>query len=112
MKGRAPDAALRRFRGRRAGLRPPTCDSDAMPARVPLAVLSVAGAVGAAAAATAVLRPRARAVAAAPVQASAYFTADEVARARRFRRPQLALGLASVGVQGTVLAALLRRPPR
>jgi STE24 endopeptidase len=83
-----------------------------MPARLSLAALSVAEALGAAAAAAAVMRPRARAVAPVPVEPSAYFTEEEVARARRFRRPQLTLGLAGVGVRGTVLAALLRRPPR
>jgi STE24 endopeptidase len=83
-----------------------------MSARLSLTAVSVAGALGAAAAATTVLRPRARAVAPVPVEVSAYFTEDEIARARRFRRPQLALGLANVAVQGTVLAALLRRPPR
>src|SRR4051794_3569405 len=83
-----------------------------MPARLSLTALSVAGAVGASAAAAAVMRPRARAVAPVPVEPSAYFTADEVARARRFRRPQLMLGLAGAGVRGTVLIELLRRPPR
>src|SRR4051812_1726006 len=91
----------------------PSTLSRLMPARPsPFVALSVAGALGAAAAATALLRPRARAVTPLPVEASAYFTEAEIARARGFRRPQLALGLLSAAVQGAVLGVLLRRPPR
>jgi STE24 endopeptidase len=83
-----------------------------MAPRASLTVLSFAGAVGGAAVATTLLAPRGRRIAPVAVEVSAYFTEGEVARARRFRRPQRALGLARVGVQGVVLGVLVRRPPR
>lgn len=47
-----------------------------------------------------------------PVNAPSYFTAAELDRARDFRRPQLALSFAALGVQFAVLAWLTLRPPR
>jgi STE24 endopeptidase len=47
-----------------------------------------------------------------PVEAGAYFSGDDIARARRFGRPQLALHAAAAAIQAGVLAALARRPPR
>jgi STE24 endopeptidase len=73
---------------------------------------AVAGAFAAAELAVRLLRPRSGIVEPLPVSAESAFDAAELARARRFRRPQLALHGASALVQAGVLAALVRRPPR
>jgi STE24 endopeptidase len=79
----------------------------------PLAVtVAVAGALAVAEAGVRLLRPREEAIAPAPVEASDYFSADEIERARAFRRPQRALALAAVAADAALLAALVARPPR
>jgi STE24 endopeptidase len=80
--------------------------------RVPSLPVVLAAALASAEAAVRVLRPRERPAEPVPVEARAYFSAEELGRARRFRRGQLTL----LGVRGAVelglLAALARRPPR
>src|SRR4051794_4143116 len=71
----------------------------------------VAAAVAAAEAGVRLLRPREDPIAPAKVDASDYFTAEEIAHARAFRRPQRALGLAGVALDAALLAALVARPP-
>ncbi len=56
--------------------------------------------------------PREGVVEPAPVQAEAFFSPAQLARAQDFRGPQLALFLAATGVQLGVLAWLAARPPR
>src|SRR3954468_9644370 len=73
---------------------------------------AVVAAVAVAKAAAMLLRPRTGLVEPAPVQAASYFSTAAIDRARRFRRPQLALFGGMVAVQGAVLGALIRRPPR
>jgi STE24 endopeptidase len=73
--------------------------------------LAVAGAAGASALASAALRPRSGVIEPLPVSAESYFSASEIERARRFRRPQLALLVASLAVEGGVLWALAHRSP-
>jgi STE24 endopeptidase len=68
-------------------------------------------AAAAAGAAAALLRPRDGLIAPAPVRADEHFSADELTRARAFRRPQLVLGLASSAVELALLGALAARPP-
>src|SRR4051812_7808662 len=70
------------------------------------AALALAAALGAARA----LRPRDGIIAPAPVRADEHFTAAELARARDFRRPQRALGLAAGGLEVALLGALALRP--
>jgi STE24 endopeptidase len=79
------------------------------PRRVALAVV---GALGVAEAAVLLLRPRDGVIAPAAVEPASYFTADEMDRARRFRRGQLVLFATSLAVEGGALAGLVRRPPR
>jgi STE24 endopeptidase len=57
------------------------------------------------------LRPREAVVEPAAVRASDYFSAAEIERAREFRGPQRALGLASLGIEVALLAGLAARPP-
>jgi STE24 endopeptidase len=73
---------------------------------------TVAAAVAAAEAAVLLLRPRDGVMAPAPVDAGSYFTVAELDRARRFRRPQLALHAASAAIDAALLARLAARPPR
>jgi len=73
---------------------------------------AVVAAVAVAEAAALLLRPRTGLAAPAPVKAASYFSPAELDRARAFRRPQLALYGGMLAVQGGVLAALVRRPPR
>jgi len=68
--------------------------------------------VGVAQGAARALRPRDGLIAPEPVRVEEVFTAEEVARARAFRRPQLVLGLASSGIELALLGALAARPPR
>src|SRR3954470_5708566 len=74
--------------------------------------VAVAGAVAAAEAGVRLLRPREPAIEPAAVEASDYFSAGEIERARAFRRPQRALALAGVAADAALLAALVARPPR
>jgi len=76
---------------------------------IPLALVA---AVVMAEAAVLLLRPRDGVIAPDPVRASSYFSADELARARDFRRPQLVLYGAGILLQGGLLVLLVRRPPR
>src|SRR4051812_25247071 len=73
--------------------------------------LAVAGALAAAETGVRLLRPRDPAIEPAPVAASDYFSPDEMARARAFRRPQRALALAGVAADAALLAVLRARPP-
>src|SRR3954447_18916663 len=73
---------------------------------------ALAAAMAAAQGAALLLRPRDGLIAPAPVRVEEHFSADEVARARAFRRPQFALGLATSAVELGLLAALAARPPR
>src|SRR4051812_242452 len=68
-------------------------------------------ALAAAEAGVVLMRPRSGVIDGAPVQASSYFSPAELDHARRFRRPQLAIGLAALGLEAAILAALARRPP-
>jgi STE24 endopeptidase len=77
--------------------------------RLPLVVVAAAAV---AEGAVLLLRPRGGLVEPVPVSARSYFSEDEITRARRFRRPQLALYAASAAIESAVLVALLRRPPR
>ena len=77
--------------------------------RLPFAVLAT---VVAAAAATVALRPRSGLIEPAAVEPEAYFSAAQLERAREFRGPQRAIGVAGLVVSGGVLAALAVRPPR
>jgi STE24 endopeptidase len=69
-------------------------------------------AAGAAEAGRRLLAPRTPAIKPAPVDLRTYFSAEELARGRRFARPQLALGLARGAVGLGALALVTRRPPR
>jgi STE24 endopeptidase len=69
-------------------------------------------AAAAAQAAVLLLRPRSGLIEPVPVRASDHFSAEEIERARRYRRPQLALGAAGGLVETALLLALARRPPR
>ncbi len=75
--------------------------------------LRVPAALGATAAvaqvAVALLRPRTGVIDPDPVSARSYFSAAELERARAYRRPQLALGLASTLLDAAVLAWLAER---
>src|SRR3954468_5182641 len=73
-------------------------------ARVGLAAAAAGGAA-------ALLRPRDGLIAPAPVRVDEHFSAAELTRARSFRRPQRALGLASSAVELALLTALAARPP-
>src|SRR3954452_15341107 len=68
-------------------------------------------AAAAAVAAAALLRPRDGLITPAPVPAHEHFSASELTRARSFRRPQRALGLAASAVELALLGALAARPP-
>lgn len=58
------------------------------------------------------LRPRRGLIAPHPVAAGEHFSSDELARLRRFSRPQLALHAAGAASRAAVLVALTARPPR
>lgn len=60
----------------------------------------------------ALLRPRPRPPRAAPVDLDQYFSADELARGRRFARPQLGIAAAASSVQFAVVAGWAVRPPQ
>jgi Zn-dependent protease with chaperone function len=63
-------------------------------------------------AAVLLLRPTDGLIASDPVDELEYFSTDDIARARRFGRPQLALHTAASVVQALVLAALVARAQR
>src|SRR4051794_28948281 len=73
--------------------------------------LAILGAVTAAGVATLILRPRNGLIDPASVSTTAYFSPDELERARRFRRPQRALALGGMAASGGTLAVLSLRPP-
>src|SRR5256714_14199980 len=77
--------------------------------RLPIALVAV---VVVAEAAVLLLRPRGGVIDPAPVSVRSYFSGQELARARDFRRPQLALYAGQVAVELGVLVWLVRRPPR
>lgn len=58
-----------------------------------------------------VLAPRAPALDPVRVDVGAYFSADEIARGRRYARPQLGLMLTRSLIDAAALAHLVRRPP-
>src|SRR5947209_6359677 len=76
--------------------------------RLPLVLAASAAAAGAA---TVALRPRRGLIAAAHVNATAYFSASELERARAFQRPRRALALADMALTGAALATAALRPP-
>ena len=74
--------------------------------------LALVGALAAARVAVLALRPRGGLIRPDPVDVSAYFASDDIARARRFGRPQLALQAATGVAQTGVLAAFASRAGR
>src|SRR5215472_3997974 len=58
-----------------------------------------------------ILAPRAPALEPVRVDVQTYFSADEIARGRRYARPQLALGLTRSLIDVAGLVSLVRRPP-
>src|SRR5689334_12940371 len=72
------------------------------------AVGPVALAVGGAIAAVALLRPRRGVPEPLPVDVHDHFSREEIARARRYRRGQLAIFAASTAVESGALVALAR----
>ena len=76
--------------------------------RLPLALVVAAVA---ASGATLLLRPRTGVVKPAPASAGDYFTHQQLERAHDFRRPQRAILLASIALEGAVLVLLVARPP-
>src|SRR5918999_5027339 len=82
---------------------------DGHRSRLPLAILV---AVAAAGAATLILRPRSGLIEPAAVDTTAYFSPEQLERARDFRNPQRLLGLGGLALSGGTLALLALRPPR
>ncbi|MDX6660668.1 MAG: endopeptidase [Solirubrobacteraceae bacterium] len=76
--------------------------------RLPIALVTV---VVVAEAAVLLLRPRGGVIDPAPVSVRSYFSEQELARARDFRGPQLALFAGQVAAELGVLVWLVRRPP-
>jgi STE24 endopeptidase len=58
-----------------------------------------------------VLAPRAPVLDPVRVDVQTYFSTDEIARGRRYARPQMALGLTRSLVDAAALVSLVRRPP-
>jgi STE24 endopeptidase len=77
--------------------------------RLPLAMVGASAAAGVA---TLALRPRSGLIEPAPVEARDYFSGDQIDRARGYQRPQRALGLAAMALDGAALALITFRPPR
>jgi STE24 endopeptidase len=75
---------------------------------LPSAVLA---AVAAAEAGVLLLRPREDPIAPAPVLERDHFSAEEIERAKAYRRPQRALALAGMALDTAALTALAVRPP-
>ncbi len=85
------------------------------PARIRRLIPALAPALGALAAAEAgrrLLSPRPPAVEPVAVDLSHYFSAEELARGRRYARPQMALGLIGGALELGALIRLNGRPPR
>ncbi len=76
-----------------------------------MAGLPVLAAAAAAELGRRLLAPRTPVIEPAEVDVGTYFSAAEVARGRRFARPQLALGLAGEALELGALAGLVLRPP-
>lgn len=74
--------------------------------------LALAGALVVARAAVLVLRPSEGLIEPDPVDVQEYFSHEDIVRARRFGRPQLALHTLAGLVQAGVLAAFVVHPPR
>jgi STE24 endopeptidase len=74
--------------------------------------LALAGALIAARAAVLILRPGEGLIEPDPVDVQEYFSHDDIARARRFGRPQLALHALSGLLQTGMLVAFVAHPPR
>jgi STE24 endopeptidase len=89
------------------GLSYDACVDRARP-RLPIAL---AAAVAVAEAAVLIMRPRHGVIDPDPVSARSYFSEAELARARAFRRPQLALALGATLVEGGLLGLAAARPP-
>jgi STE24 endopeptidase len=77
--------------------------------RLPLALVAAAIAAGSA---TLLLRPRSGVVTPASASAGDYFTPHQLDRARDYRRPQRAILVASLALEGAVLVLLVARPPQ
>src|SRR4051812_35873088 len=73
--------------------------------------IALVAAVVAAEAAVLLLRPRDGVIDPAPVSARSYFSPAQLDRARDFRRPQLALSLGALIIEGGLLVLVTRRPP-
>lgn len=73
---------------------------------------ALGAALATAQAAALLLRPRSGVISPDPVAVGEHFSDEEVRRARRFRRPQLALGLAGGALDAALLGALALAPPR
>jgi STE24 endopeptidase len=76
--------------------------------RLPLALVAAGIAAGGA---TMLLRPRAGVTRPAAASAGDYFTPQQLERAHDFRAPQRTIFLASVAIEGAVLALLVTKPP-
>jgi STE24 endopeptidase len=76
------------------------------------ALWSALGAAAAAELARLVLAPRAPALEPVRVDVQTYFSDDEIARGRRYARPQLALLVTRSLIDAAALAGIVRRPPR
>src|SRR5918992_4624324 len=74
--------------------------------------LAVAVTVVAAGVATLALRPRNGLIEPSAVDATAYFSPEELDRARDYRGPQRILALTGLGATGLALALVALRPPR
>lgn len=57
------------------------------------------------------LRPREGVIEPIDIAPDEFFSTEEIKRARRFGRPQLAISVLSAGIQAGVLATVARRPP-
>lgn len=95
--------------GGRAGALYSVVAMRAHPYRLPLAVVAGLAAVGLA---TLLLRPRGALVEAAAVEATAYFSAEELERATEYRSAQRVLAIGGMAVSVATLAVLALRPPR
>ena len=77
--------------------------------RLPAAILVAAVAAGSS---TLLLRPRSGLIEPAAASAGDYFTAQELERARDFRRPQRVIGWTNLALTTGALAVVVLRPPR
>ncbi|HEX2016936.1 MAG TPA: M48 family metalloprotease [Solirubrobacteraceae bacterium] len=59
-----------------------------------------------------VLRPRTGVISPLPVDVHSVFSSAQITRAQDFRRPQLLIYAGSLLIEGALLVALVRRPPR